>query len=338
MSLKNIIRNEDIYAFSSNYNPDINDSLFDQLFPSKKTSNLRVALVNAVKTIPTMAMVHSYDSETRIKSREPLTEVKAEKLLVKTKINLTEKYAILADELSSASPEVKDILFNDMLSTSNDVAARIRLMKAELLCTGKITVNENNVETTIDYGVPEANKSSVSWASDADIIGDIQKLMDKASASGYKPTRAVLSTKMFNKILGDAKVKAAILGNTEKMLTVAELNSWFAQQFGLVFAKNDDVYRVEKADGTKEVKRYFKEDVISFFGGSLTSTLGMTFYGKTPEERNANLNTSQSANTFVMNTMWDTEDPVGTWTKASAVGVPVLADPNNLFILTATLA
>jgi hypothetical protein len=39
-----------------------------------------------------------------------------------------------------------------------------------------------------------------------------------------------------------------------------------------------------------------------------------------------------------MNNVWDENDPVGTWTKAEGVFVPVLADPENLFIAKITLA
>lgn len=337
MSLKNIIKNEERISFATNYKPDNSGSLFDQLFPSRKTDNMRIALLQRQDSTPVIAMVHSFDSETRIKSREPLSEIKVDKLLVKVKINLTEKYAMLEEELSAYPETAKGAIFNDMLSTSNDVAARIRAMKAELLSTGKITVKENGVDMTIDFGVPANNISSVSWASAPDIIGDFQTVFDKAASAGYSPTRAVVSRKLFNKILSDEKVKTAILGETGKMLTVAEFETWFAQQFGVVFAINDDVYRVEKANGGYETKRYFNENTIAFFGGDVTETLGETIYGKTPEERVASLNAQQSANVYVMNTSWDTEDPVATWTKASAVAVPVLADPNNLFLLNVTL-
>ena len=337
MSLKNIIKNEDRISFISNYKPDTSGSLFDQLFPSRKTDNMRLALIQAQNQIPVIAMVHSFDSETRIKSREALKEIKVDKLLVKVKINLTEKYAMLEEELQSYPESARNAIFNDMLSTSNDVAARIRAMKGEVLSTGKITINENNVEHTIDFGVPSNNITSVSWASEPDIIGDIKKVFDKAATSGYKPTRAVMSRKIFNTILADSKVKTAILGETGKMLTVAELESWIMQQFGVVIVVNDDVYRVQKKDGSYETKRYFKENTIAFFGGDLTETLGETIYGKTPEERVASLNAQQSSNIYVMNTVWDTEDPVATWTKASAVAVPVLADPNNLFLMNITL-
>lgn len=332
--LTDLIKKNDYVEFSSNYNPTTS-SLLDQLFPNEKTSNLKVATARVKKgNAPIMALVHSFDTEANIAERKPFEQIEVTKLLVKEKIQLNEEYAILADELKDNS-SVKEYIFNDMGEMSDRVATRIKVMKAEALYDGKITIKENNVNTTIDFGLASDHKFAWTWSTNASILANIKTLVDTATAKGYKLTRVVTSSKNIATMQNDANIRGAIFGANSAMIpTLAQLNNFMYQQYGLVFVAFDDIYRYRKADGTVASKRYIPDSKMIFFGGALTDTVGKCFYGITPTERNARLNATQSKNIYIMNNVWDTEDPVATWTKAEAVAIPVIADIDNIFVAT----
>ena len=333
-----LIKKADVVSFASNYNPST-DTLLDQLFPNEKTNNINVSYLQTKtnKNAP-IALVHAYDSEAKIASREKFSEKEVQKFLIKEKIQLNEEYAEMAEKYKDNS-EVTDLIFNDMGNTSDAVRNRTLVMKGELLSNGKFTIKENNLDLTMDFGVPAGNFSTMDWsAPTADVLGDIQTMVNKAKDAGYDVTRGVTSSKVIAKIQMNEGVRKAMYGaNADRIPSVAEVNAYLNNNFGIVLVSLDAVYRYRKANGTVASKRYFDENKLSLFGGARTETLGKGFYGVTPEERKAKLDVRTSKNVYIMNTVWEEEDPVATWTKASAVFVPVLADPDNLFIATITL-
>lgn len=332
--LTDLIKKNDYVEFSSNYQPSTGDIL-DQLFPNEKTSNMKVATARVKKSpYKIMATVHSFDTEANIAERVPFEELEVSKLLVKEKIQLSEEYEAMADELKDNSV-IKDYIFDDMGNMSDRVATRIKVMKAEALYSGKITIKENNVNTTIDFKLPEDNKVSFVWSTTPAILTNLKTIVDKATAKGYKLTRCITSSENISKMQMDETIRGAIFGANSAMIpTVAQLNAYLFQMFGIVFVAYDDMYRFRKANGTVETKRYIPADKMVFFGGALTDTVGKCIFGITPTERNARIDAKTSKNIYVMNNVWVTEDPVATWTKAEAVAVPVPADVDNIFVAT----
>ena len=334
-----LINEKDMIDFSSNYNPTTSNIL-DQLFPNEKTDNIVFSYKTAKKNqFAEMAEVHAYNTESRIKTRVPFSEKEAKKFLIKSKILLDEEYAELADSLKD-NTQVKTLIFNDAGRMSDMVRTRTLVMKGELLSTGKVTVKENNLDITFDQKVPAGNFFNFTWSgANADVFADLQSIKDKANEKGYQLTRVVTTSKVISKMQMNENVRSAIFGvNSARIPTLAELNSLINQMYGFSMVAFDDMYQYERADGTKATARYIPEGSFICFGGANTETLGKGLYGVTPTERNARLNASQSKNIYIMNNVWDENDPVGTWTKAEGVFVPVLADPENLFIAKITLA
>jgi hypothetical protein len=284
-----------------------------------------------------MAEVHAYNTESKIYSRVPFSEKEVKKFLIKAKIELDEEYAELAESLKDNS-EVKKLVFNDAGRMSDMVRTRTLVMKGELLSTGKVTVKENNLDITFDQKVPVDNFFNFTWGANADIFANLKAIKDKANSKGYQLTRVVTSSAIISKMQMDEKVRGAIFGvNSARIPTLTEINTIVNQMFGFTIVAFDDMYQYEKADGTKATARYIPENAFICFGGAVTETIGKGIYGVTPTERNKRLNKNQSKNIYIINSVWDKEDPVSTWTKAEGLFVPVLADPDNLFVATITL-
>ena len=83
-------------------------------------------------------------------------------------------------------------------------------------------------------------------------------------------------------------------------------------------------------------KRYFPENVITFFAGNPGGKLGVGLWGNPPEVDMAQFNPvgPSGVDPFVYISQWMETDPAVLWTKASGLFMPVLYNPNSLFIAT----
>lgn len=333
MNLLNLLTNKDRVDYSENFAYKQNFKL-ESLFGKEKTSNLKVAITRIVEngTLPTMASFHALDTEAKIGDRTNYRSLELQKLLIKEKLPTGERILELLGH-NYDDKEAIDFIYDDFNNLISRIEARAELANAQLLSTGEIKINENNFKTTVNYGYNSGNNIAFSeWEkADHDIIGDLEKVIDKAKAKGKTITRALTSSK----IVSYMTKNAGIQGYFAKSLTLPTSRNvlrWVYDNFGIAFDVYDDTYK-ESANDTK-VHRFFPENKISFFGGN--GEIGKGLYGITPEE--LEINDGKATNGFVTVTQWNTPDPVITWTKASAMYIPVIADIDGLFIATVSNA
>ena len=92
MNILNLITDKDRLEFSENYNYKTNFAL-SSLFPSRKSKNLKVDVTRLVEngSLPVMAQFHALDTEARIGDRTNYRQIEFEKLMIKEKLNQTER-------------------------------------------------------------------------------------------------------------------------------------------------------------------------------------------------------------------------------------------------------
>ena len=118
----------------------------------------------------------------------------------------------------------------------------------------------------------------------------------------------------------------------------AQLQALFGEQFGFTEINVNDLrYGQENAAGAITSKRFFPEDKVSFICKAANGSVGTGLWGVTPEEESLGQYTEKSAQQFITLTQWATPDPVAVWTKASGLFIPVLPNPDGLFIATVTI-
>lgn len=328
MDYLTMLKNEELIEFVDNLSYQTN-FIGDKLMPNVKRGNLKVAMRSIMEggNLPVMAQVHAFDTEARIGDRPSFEEIKFEKLLIKEKLNQTERMAEYIDDGASAS-EIKNFVFDDAANLVSRVLTRMEVAKMEYLATGKITVKENNVTTTIDYHVPAANKVSLTGVGTGGALAAIEGVKAAAQKKGVNIVRAVCGSAFITELAKDESITKFWTGVTTP-LTEKNLRAWINDNFGIEFVVNDDVYKTAATATTTH--RFFDEKVVAFLGTK--GTVGNGVFGVTPEERRLrNGNTSERA--LVTVTQWLNEDPVAVWTKASAVALPIPKDPNGLFIGT----
>lgn len=341
MDILSLITDRDRLDFSQNLSITRN-YMGDTLFPDQKTENLEAEFYRLSDglSLPSMAMVHAFDSEAAIGTRPTLEKVTIEKLLIKEKINQSERVQLYLSRGVSENTAL-EYVYDDMGRLAEAVKTRTEVAKMEALATGAVTVKENNLDIKIDYGVPAANRKKVSWASaDADILGDIQAMVDTAKAQGKTINRVFTSTKIVGLMRKNKGIQTAMYGTNGigTFVSNGQLNQLFVDMFGITISVNDEMYKYEKADGTFETKRYFPENKFVAATVSAAGSVGTGLWGVTPEELEYGQYSAKSSQQYITITQWATPDPVAVWTKASGLFVPVIPDPSGLVIATVTTA
>lgn len=340
MNLLTALNKETMLSFSQELSIARPNWMGDILFPDQKTENLvaEYRRLQADGKLPVMANVHAFDVEARIGVRPTWEEVKVEKLLIKEKINLSERVRLLKGTGVNADDAILDYVFDDIGRLANSVKTRTEVAKMELVGTGKMTINENNLSLEVDYGFTADDKDTADWSDDsADVLGDIQGWVDTMKANGQPANTIVTTTKVLRRLTKNAAIVGAVYGtDTGRLVSQAQVQALFAELFGISrILINDELYQTLGADGTLTKVRYLDEGaftLISSFGASA----GVGLWGVTPEEEQLGQFNSKSFNQFITAVTWATEDPVAVWTKATGVFIPVLPYSNSMFFATIT--
>lgn len=318
----------------------------DQVIDDTKTDNLVAEWESlaAEFQIPVMAQFHGFDTEAKTTFRVPVDRHNIEKGLIKVKINQSERMRTLLRS-GVQNDDLYDYIIRDGVRLSDQVVTRSKVAKNELLATGKVTIKENNLNLTVDYGVPNANTSlTLDLSSSADVISQIQTIVDNARNAGVTITGIYTSSANINKMRQNAGLQTAINGNigAGSMIRKTAMEEFLSEEFGInTILTNDLTYGKSATIGSNgrpniTTARYFPQNKVTFFATNPGGRLGRGLWGDPPEIDNARFynNEEPSSSPFVYVTQKMEWDPAVLWTKASGLFMPVLFNPNSLYIAT----
>ena len=336
-TLSNLIDNKQLLDFSQNFMVTRPFYMGSRLFPDVKTQYLEAEYTRLCENgnLPMIAMVHGFDTEAHIASRVPFEKVSHEELLIKEKINLTEKIRKVTNGMNMEVDGLRTYIYDDVARMAERVVVRAELAKMDAISKGKMTITENGLKLNVDYGVPADNFKTTDWDDpEADIIGDVRAWRLDAIDKGYSPSVAVTTEAVVTKIMHNAPIQKAIFGaaGTGILPTLEQINTLFRAQFsGLYIETNEQRYGEIVTDGesTKvQQHRFFPENTFVMTSTGINGSVGTGLWGVTPEEEaNGGAFDTKRQNQYVTVVTWDTPDPVATWTKASGLFVPVLPNP-----------
>ena len=318
----------------------------DTLFGDLRTDNLMAQwqTIASEYQIPVMAQFHGFDTEAQTTFRVPIDTHNIEKGLIKVKINQSERMRALIRS-GVREDALYDYVINDGVRLADQLFTRTKVAKNELMATGKITIKENDLNLTVDYGVPAANTAytlNLNFA--ADIDAQIQAIIDDATDKGVIITGMLCSRKVITKMRNNAQLQKAINGNVGAGALIARtaLEAHMSEEFGIDrIITNDLTYGASAAidaNGRPVIttQRYFPEDKVTFFATNPGGKMGVGLWGDPPEVEAANFYSvkKDAANPYVHVMQWMETDPTVLWTKASGLFMPVLYNPDSLFIAT----
>lgn len=321
----------------------------DGLFGDLKTDNLVAEWesIAAEYQIPVMAQFHAFDTESRKTFRIPIDTHNIEKGLIKVKINQSERMRALTRS-GVQNDAMFDYVINDGVRLADQVFTRSKVAKNELMATGKVTIKENDLNLTVDYGVPAANTAyTLDFSSSAtdDISAQIQEIIDDATDKGVTINGMMTSRKNITKLRKDPSLQVLIGGTTAQgqLIRRADLEAYLETEFGIsTIITNDLTYGKSAkigADGRPVIStaRYFPQDRITFFATNPGGKLGTGLWGNPPEVDDFQIKVGSSGvSPYVFVSQWFEQDPHVLWTKASALFMPVLYNPDSLFIANVT--
>lgn len=319
----------------------------DQLFGDERTNNLvaQWQSIAAEYQIPVMAQFHGFDTESQTTFRMPVDTHNVEKGLIKVKINQSERMRELLRSGVRES-EMLDYVLNDGIRLADQVVTRSKVAKNELMATGKVTIKENNLNLSVDYGVSEENTSfTLDLSVGADIPAQIQDIIDAATAKGVTITGILTSRKNLSKIRSNEAIQKAINGNYSvgALVRNSALEAYLSEEYGInTVITNDLTYgsaaEIDAITGRPKVTtaRYYPDNKITFFATNPAGRMGVGLWGDPPELDAANFMDVEGSGVspFVYVSQWAEKDPAVLWTKASGLFMPVLYNPDSLFIAT----
>ncbi|MBC1290626.1 major capsid protein [Listeria booriae] len=310
--------------------------LGEQLFPEIKKQSLEFDQIKgANNATPVIASIHAFDTEAEIGSREAHTQTLG-LAFIKRKIQLKEKDLIaLRNPRTPAEQEyLMKQVYNDMEVLIAGVKARVEAMRMEALASGIVTLDENNLDAVVNYGIPDEQKEALAGANmwtdaNSDPIDDLQRWSDSLISA---PTRALTSRAVLSALLRHPKIISALFGrDSGRVASVSDLNNFLTQHQLPTIATYDRKYKKQIRDGTYQTHRYFPANKFVMFG---SDTLGETVYGPTPEESRIIQDPSVDITTVgnVLGMVYEENlDPVGTWTKAVATALPSFPAADEVF-------
>lgn len=319
----------------------------DGLFGDIRTANL-VAYWESIAAeyqVPMMAQFHGFDTEAQQTFRIPVDTHNIEKGLIKVKLNQSERMRALL-RAGVQNEELYDYVLNDGIRLADQVVTRTKVAKNELLATGKVTVKENNLDLTVDYGVPAANLTKVidfGAGASSPVDEQFEALISGAIADGVTLNGFVTSRAILNKLRKNSAIQKAINGNNMVGVLVsnADLRAYLSSEYGLDnIIVNDLTYGTPgtEVNGRPHVtaNRYYPANKISFFAANPAGKLGDGLWGDPPEADVAQFldGATSGESPFVYISQWSEKDPAVLWTKASALFMPVLYNPNSLYVAT----
>lgn len=323
----------------------------DSIFGDERTESIvaRWQTLASEYQIPAMAQYHAFDVEAQKTIRVPIDTHNVEKGLIKVKNSTTE---VLRTAMKSGIQANNDealwrYVMDDAANLADQVITRTKVAKNELLATGHITIAENNLSITVDYGVPSANLTKTldfGAGASADVPSQLEDIIEGARDNGTILNGFLTSSKVLNKLRKNANIQRAIYGNNGAGVLVknADLRAYLSSEFGLdTILVNDLMYSEPYTLDTSTHRpvvtkaRYYPQSKVSFFAANMSGLVGTGLWGDPPEVDVQNLVKGTSdLSQYVYISQWNENDPAELWTKASALFMPVLFNPDGLYVAT----
>ncbi|MDK8794234.1 major capsid protein [Corynebacterium sp. MSK041] len=204
------------------------------------------------------------------------------------------------------------------------VADRIELERGRVLVSGKAAINENGFIVESEFGRDQEMTvtAGTKWGeASADPVQDIldwqEAYVDK---NGEAPAYIVASTKAISAL---SKFSGFLpKDSVRRRASFDEINALLDAEGLPTLVKYDRRVRVNAKS-----ERVIPEETLLFLPGD-DAGLGKTFWGTTLESLDQDYSLQAEERPGIVAGAFKTNDPIAAWVKASAIGMPVLANAN----------
>lgn len=268
--------------------------LGETLFPAKKKLGLDLSWIKGSDGLPVALKPSHFDTKATFRDRIGVSTVETDMPFFREAMLLKEKdrqeLLKLQGNDSAFYADFIGKIYNDRKALIEGALVQSERMRMQLLAYAKITINANGVDLEYNYdadGTFTTNNytellTTDKWSDfdNSDPFGDIQEMQNKIeSLTGTKPTRLIMSQKVFgyllkNKTLG--KMIQPTFG-LERPLLGSAVRAYLLDELGVTIL----IYEKKFKNEAKATVSFYPEDRVTFLPAT---TLGSTWYGTTPEE------------------------------------------------------
>lgn len=300
--------------------------------PNRMIDDLDYRFARGSQGLTEAATYRSWDTESPIAGRVSVQRVSGELPPISRKIRLGEYDRLRQRRLDSA---IADRILSDAVAMMRSVAARIELARGEALETGSLSINENGVVATVDFGRSASHEvaPAVIWSdSSADILTDLLGWVEVyQDTNGVTPGAFITSRQVRSWMLQNAEIRAlaATIVATPTIVTPEILNR------ALESHDLPPLYLYDaKVNVNGVATRVISEDVLIMAPAPVgadsweDTELGATLWGTTAEALSDDFGVDQTEAPGIVAGAYSDQDPVAVWTKAAAISLPVMANPD----------
>lgn len=325
---------------------------FPNFFGVKKKTSLKWETLTGEKGAPVMADVISFDASAPQKTREVISKMSGDipKTALKRGMNESDynEYRQLERDAQGDADQLEllNLAFKDQDFVYNSVRARFEWWCMQLMSRAgfHLSAKNNGGVVTAEFvgcGMPSKNKrkSSTDWsvAFSANGLQDIEDTIVAASAEGITIRYVVMHTADFSLLKKQKStfdtLKAWVNSSSKILVTKKLINEYLAEQEVPVqiitvnpsVRIEDNAHRRTTINPWERKRVCFLEDL----------KVGNIQHGPIAAESSAALQkiALMVKQDWILITKWSELEPYKEWTKAEANAIPVVDDPEAMFIL-----
>lgn len=213
------------------------------------------------------------------------------------------------------------------------VADRLELARGQVIETGKLKINENGFIVEHDLGRSDDMTVTAAKKWNADGSDPLEDLIAWAeayeNANGEAPGAIVVSPKVRGALRKSNAFRAMASGTTPNAVSVDFVNN-VLQSEGLP-ALTTYSRSVNVAGKSQKV---LSEDKVLLLPTPGTEALGATYLGTTLEASEPEYGLAPGDRAGIVAGTYRDDDPIATWVRATAIGLPALVNPDGAMVAT----
>lgn len=279
------------------------------------------------------AVYRAYDAESDIGTRAGAARVSGELPPISRKMPVGEYEQIRMRNVDSQSGELRDAMESDSVKLVSAIAARVELARGDAIFNGSVTINENRVSASVDFGRNAAHSvtAAIAWNNtETSLAYDyFMAWLDVYNdTNGDLPASTLMSRKAYNFLRRNKQIRELAYrgaSTAPTVLTKDDLNNILGD-----FDIPPVVIYDAKVSVDGAATRVTPEDKIAFLPAE-GDALGKTLWG-VPVEANDPRYGLQGDAAGVAVGGYKSEDPQTLWTRATSIVLPVVAAPDLTFV------
>ncbi|MFI1532523.1 major capsid protein [Streptomyces griseus] len=317
------------YARESIKDREENAFTLSRWLPSDTIEDLEYRFETGGGGLTEAANYRAYDASSDIGVREGGARASGELPPISRKMPVSEYEQIRMRAAATMSADIAEKVFGDTEILVNAIAARVELARGEAIFNSTVTLNENGVQASVNFGrlaehmtATEINWTDTETSLPFDDLEEWRNLM--IDNTGKAPKWALMPSRIARVLRSNAQLcrMSTTDYNAPSVLSLDELNALLLKH-ELPQVTTYDARVVFQGSA----QRITPADKIALLPET-GDELGKTLWGVPPEASDGTygLASGEQGGAYVGN--YKTEDPQTVWTRATAIVLPVAANPN----------